>query len=271
MGAAALLRVTETLISIGVAIQALETLSARHIFSPVGLYDWNLLSTNVTWMRQGIRGALLNVLFQYPGFLILILLQLVGALAILSGQFPEQTFAAITAMLIVHMLFLLRNQYGLDGSDQMMLLVLTALFVYHLHPTNSMLTIVFGFLTGQLLLSYLTSGIAKAVSPMWRSGDAITGILSTNSYGSRILSRFFLKNHWAARMACWGVFCYECCGPLLVWVHPSAALAFIVIGTVLHLSISACMGLNIFFWSFTSTYPALYFFSQKFSWLGFHG
>ncbi len=261
---------TETLISIGVAIQALETLSARHIFSPAGLFDWNLLSTNATWMREGIRGALLNVLFQYPGFLVLIFLQLVAAVVILSGQFPEWTFAAISIMLIVHMLFLLRNQYGLDGSDQMMLLVLTALFVYHLYPTNSMLTIVFGFLTGQLLLSYLTSGIAKAISPAWRSGAAIAGILSTNSYGSRILSRFFLKYHWAARTACWGVFCYECCGPLLVWIHPGAALAFIAIGVTLHLSISACMGLNIFFWSFTSTYPALYHFAQKFTWVGFH-
>lgn len=260
----ALLRVTHILISIGVAILALETLVERRLFSSSGLYAWNILSTDIPWVRSRVVSAVLNALLQVPGFLVLVALQLVAALVLLSGRFPEWALAAITVMLAVHLLFLFRNQYGLDGSDQMMLLVLAALFIYHLHPTSGMLTIVFGFLVGQLFLSYLTSGIAKAISPVWRSGEAIVGILSTDSYGSRLISGFLHRHRWAALAVCWGVLGYESCGPLLAVITPNAALGFIVIGATMHIAIGVCMGLNVFFWSFTATYPALYYVSQRF-------
>lgn len=258
----ALLHITQILVSIGVAILALETLAEHRLFSSTGLYAWNVLSTNIWWTQSRIGSTVLNALLQYPGFLVLVSLQFAAALMLLSGWFPEWALAAVAVMLAVHMLFLFRNQYGLDGSDQMMLLVLAAVFVYQLHPTSGMLTIVFGFLTGQVLLSYLTSGIAKAISPVWRSGAAIVGILNTDSYGARLMARFLHKHGWAARAVCWGVLGYECCA-LLALIHPTVALGFIVIGAVLHLAIGVCMGLNVFFWSFTSTYPALYYVSQR--------
>ena len=260
----ALLRVTQILISIGVAVLALETLAERRLFSSAGLYAWNVLSTNIWWTQRGVGRAALNALLRYPGFLILISLQLAAALMLLSGLFPGWAVAAVAVMLAVHLLFLFRNQYGLDGSDQMMLLVLAALFMYQLHPTSGMLTIVFGFLTGQLIVSYLTSGVAKAISPVWRSGAAIVGILSTDSYGSRLLAGFLHRHHWAAVAVCWGVLGYECCGPLVALINPTAALGFMVVGATMHLAIGICMGLNVFFWSFTATYPALYYVSQRF-------
>lgn len=268
MGSATLLALTQILISIAVAIQALETLAARRLFASAGLYDWDVLSTNARWTKTGVAGAALNAVLHCPVFLVFTSLQLVASLVLLSGQLPEWSLTAVAVMLAVHMLFLLRNQYGVDGSDQMMLLVLAALFAYHLHPTGVMLTITFGFVVAQLMLSYLTSGIAKALSPTWRRGDAVALILNTRSYGSRVLSQFLLCHRWAALLACWGVVCYECCGPVLVWTHPVAALAFIAIGTMLHLMIGLSMGLNIFFWSFTSTYPAVYYFSHGFGLVG---
>jgi len=53
-----------------------------------------------------------------------------------------------------------------------------------------------------------------------------------------------------------------------VWIHPDAALAFIAIGAAFDVFIGMRMGLNIFFWSFASTYPAVCYVSQQFSWLG---
>ncbi len=264
MDSAALLRTTQVLISIGVAIQAAETLVARRLFSPAGLYDWRVLSTNARWTARGVGAALLNVLLSCPGILVLVCLQLLAALLVLSGLASAWMVVAVGIMLIVHMLFLFRNQYGTDGSDQMMLLVLAALFVYYLHPTSRMLTIVFGFVAGQLVVAYLTSGVAKAISPVWRSGKAIAGILNTHAYGAPSLARFFSRHRWAARAACWGVLCYECCGPVVCWIDPRVALGFFAAGAAFHFTIGLCMGLNIFFWSFTATYPAVYYFAQKF-------
>jgi len=268
MGPEALLRITQILISIGVTILALETLAARRLFSSAGLYAWQILSTTIDWTQTGIRGTVLNALLKYPRFLTLISLQLGAAFMLLSGRFPAFAMALVGVMLATHLLFLLRSQYGLDGSDQMTLLVLAALFVYYLHPTPGMLTIVFGFLTGQLFLSYLTSGIAKAVSPVWRSGAAIVGILDTEAYGSHAIASFLRKHVWAARAVCWCVLGYECCGPMLALIHPTLALAFIIVGVAMHLTIGIFMGLNVFVWSFTATYPALYYFAQRFSLLG---
>ena len=263
MGPEPLLRVTHILVSIGVATLALETLAARRLFSPAGLYPWEILSTHLGWtQRRGYRSGL-DILLGFPLFLVLVSVQFLAALALLSGWFPASTLAAVAAMLAVHLLFLLRNQYGLDGSDQMLLLVLAALFVYHLHPTATMLTIAFGFLTGQLLLSYLTSGVAKAISPVWRSGAAIGGILRTSGYGSRALAQFLSARRWAALVVCWGVIGYECGGPLLALITPHAALGFIALGALMHLAIGMCMGLNVFFWAFTATYPAVYYIAQR--------
>jgi hypothetical protein len=265
MGPEVLLRITHALVSIGVAILALETLSARRLFSSTGLYAWSILSTNIPWARGGVANSVFRVLLGYHGFLVLVCMQFVAALVLLSGHFPQCTLAAVAIMLAVHMLFALRNQYGLDGSDQMTLIVLAALLVYDLHPTGAMLTILFGFLTAQLFASYLTSGIAKAISPVWRNGAAIVGILNTDSYGSRMVTGYLSKHGWAARAVCWSVLGYECGGPLVALIDTRTALGFIVIGTMLHLSIGFCMGLNVFFWSFTSTYPAVYYMAHRFS------
>jgi len=174
----------------------------------------------------------------------------------------------IAIMLAVHMLMMFRNQYGLDGSDQMMVIVLWGLFLYQLHPTPTMLTIVFIFFCGQLVLSYLTAGIAKAISPVWRSGDAVKKILNTSSYGSRSASGFLMQHRFPALLSCWAVILFECLGPLAIWIRPDVALAFIAVGLTFHLFIAASMGLNIFFWSFISTYPAVYYCASRWSILG---
>jgi hypothetical protein len=41
------------------------------------------------------------------------------------------------------------------------------------------------FLAAQVALAYFTAGVAKAVSATWRSGRAMTAILSAEGYGTR--------------------------------------------------------------------------------------
>ncbi len=119
-----LLRLTELLISIGVAIQAAETLTSYRLYAPGGLYDWSVLATNNKWMLFGNVGRTLSVLFDYRAFMPLVAIQLCAAIVSVSGLLPHLALLWISILLGVHMLLLLRNQYGLDGSDQMMQIVL---------------------------------------------------------------------------------------------------------------------------------------------------
>jgi hypothetical protein len=259
---------TQTLIAVGVAIQSLEILAQRRVFSTDGLYNWDVLSTTARFTTVDPLGVILGYAFRYETFVAMALVQLAVAIAVLSGQFSAWSLTLCGLLFSGHLLFVFRNHYGLDGSDQMMLLVLAGLLAFHVHPTYKSQLIVSAFLTGQLVLSYLTAGIAKAISPVWRSGAAIQGILRTRSYGSRRLARFFLDHKSCARVMCWSVIIYECSGPVLAFVHPSLGVGFLVVGVLFHLSISISMGLNIFFWSFISTYPVAYWCMQRFSLLG---
>jgi hypothetical protein len=252
------IELTQTLVCVGVVIQSAELLAQNRLYAPGGLYDWNVLSTMAAWTKFGRRGAALKAMMRHQSFVTLTAIQLITALA-LFGVTPGYWRAPMIGVLLAcHLMFLLRSPFGLDGSDQMMLIVLAALFAYRLHPTPAMQAIAFGFVAGQLALSYITAGVAKAVSPTWRGGKAIEGILATNSYGSRRLARAFLDHRWAAVALCWSVILFECCGPPLAYLHPMVGAAFLACGFLFHLSIAFSMGLNIFFWSFIATYPAVW-------------
>jgi hypothetical protein len=265
MNPALLVRLTEIFIAAGASIQALEHLVGRRVYAPGGLYDWRVISTNARWMSCGPTGAILGALFEYRVFVGLIAAQLAAAVLLLVGILPGGALALTGVLLGVHMLFLLRNQYGLDGSDQMMLMVLWGLFAYRLHPTERMLTIAFAFIAGQLVLSYCTAGFAKATSKVWRGGDAVPKVLSTASYGTHWLADLLLRHRTLAVLSCWFVILYECGGPAVLWLHPAVCLAFIGVGAIFHLSIAMFMGLNIFFWSFIATYPAVYYCATRWS------
>jgi len=58
---------------------------------------------------------------------------------------------------------------------------------------------------------------------------------------------------------------FEVLGPLGVLTGPKPTLLFLVSGVLFHLSIAVAMGLNTFFWAFTSPFPAVYYMSQFFN------
>lgn len=245
---------------IGVAIGCLECLSQPGQLRSSGFYSWEVLRTLRGWT---VRGPLANAagwLFDAPAVLWLFAAQLVAAILAIAGVRPIAAWIAIA--LVVNLLFHLRNQHGLDGSDQMQTIVLASLLILQLAPTHTGRLAALCFIGAQSILSYLTAGIAKAISPTWRSGAAVGAILRTISYGGPVSARVFARRPILSRFACYGTLVFECALPLLVFVSPEACVVFVVIGIAFHASIAATMGLNLFFWSFVSTYPALYVISH---------
>jgi hypothetical protein len=244
------------LVMIGVAIGDIECLSQPAQLKSSGFYSWEVLRTLRGWTVRGPLATSAGWLFESPAVLWLFGAQLAAASLAIVGVRPIAPWIAIA--LVVNLLFHLRNQHGLDGSDQMQTIVLASLLILQLSPTETARIAALCFIGGQSVLSYLTAGIAKAISPTWRSGGAVAAILRTTSYGGPVSARVFADRPALSEFACYGTLVFECALPLLVFVSPGACLVFIAIGVAFHASIAATMGLNLFFWSFVSTYPALY-------------
>jgi hypothetical protein len=247
---------TTVLVMVGIAVSALEFLVQPAQLRPAGFYSWDVLRTIRGSTAAGPLATIAQRLFDSPGVIGLFGLQLLAALMAIAGAGPVVVWIGI--VLAVNMLFHMRNQYGLDGSDQMQTLVVAALFLFHLSPTETGRIAAIVFIAAQAILSYHASGFAKAISPTWRSGRAVGAILNTNSYGGPLAGRVTHRFPALSKLACWGTLVFECVMPVLVFVSPLACLVFIASGVAFHAGIAATMGLNIFFWSFISTYPALY-------------
>lgn len=252
-----------SLAAVAVVIDCLEVLANRREYAPGGIYNHEVLRTSHAWMLEGAPAAVLGTLFRYPNYLGLVAVQLLAAVLLLSHVHPALAPALITLVLLCRLLSHLRNQFGLDGSDQMLVVVFGGLAVFHAVPEPVAKAAALAFIALQSLLSYLTAGYAKLVSPVWRSGAAIGGILNTTSYGSAFFSRILLGNRLLSWLVCWSVLVFECALPLLVLFGMKSALVFVGVAAAFHLSVAVMMGLNSFLWAFSATYPCLLFLAAK--------
>lgn len=104
----------------------------------------------------------------------------------------------------------LRHQLGLDGSDQMNAIVLGALTLGLMAPSGYARDAAIWFIAFEALTSYFAAGVAKAVSPAWRSGRAIQGIIRTHSYGKANAALFLSRAPCISLALCWSVIIFEC-------------------------------------------------------------
>lgn len=255
-------RLTTVIVMVAAVLGAFELLASPLLFRADGFYSWEVLRTGHRWALDGSRAKWAAGVFGPRGMQCVFLTQVVAAVLAISRLGPEVLWIAV--VLAAHVTLHVRNTYGLDGSDQMQTIVLIALLVFHLAPNDIGKAIALGFVAAQSLLSYFSAGLAKLISPMWRDGTAISGVLDTVSYGNSLLTRIMLRHHFVAKALCWSTLLFECLMPLLVLTGPGGCLVFIAAGIAFHAGIAITMGLNLFLWSFAATYPCLYLLA---SWL----
>ncbi|HTD58196.1 MAG TPA: hypothetical protein VK672_04820 [Solirubrobacteraceae bacterium] len=256
-------------LAIGVGVDSLELVADRAQLREGGLYGYTVLATGRPMTLWGPFAPVFGAVFRYPAVLGLALAQLCCAMLLLLAGVAHTPALIVPAgvaaalILLARMLLYMRNQLGLDGSDQMMLVVCTGVAIALLVPDHGAQVLAIDYMAAQLLLSYAVAGVAKAISPSWRSGRAITGILSTIGYGSPPVGAFLKRHSPLALAACWSVIVFECSAPLLILLGTPGALAIIAVGLGFHVSIALLMGLNNFLWSFGATYPALLFLAHS--------
>jgi hypothetical protein len=155
------------------------------------------------------------------------------------------------------MLFYMRQQLGLDGADQMLVIVLVSAGLGEAFGDTPAGYAVVSYAALQLVLSYAIAGAAKAISSHWRSGRLLVGITGTIGYGHPRIHLLFQRSPLATKIACWAVIVFECSAVPLAFLGVKGAWLIIVAGLCFHIGIAFVMGLNIFLWAFAGCYPAL--------------
>lgn len=249
----------------GVAILSFEDVRSSSAFGDASLMSWRVSSRRSRWLTYGMVGQLINFILTHRHFRVLLYLRVISACAVVIGAVLGHLLVIpIIIILLALVAQSLRSPYGLDGAHQMHLLLFGALTFASLESDFSDITsnVVIIFISCQALLAYTVSGMAKLTSNVWRSGDALIGIMSTKSYGNAYIFRLLKRYPVSSTVACWGVILLECIMPIAFIV--GGPYFHVVLGGALlfHFLAAIVMGLNGFLFAFLATFPAMVFFRE---------
>lgn len=246
--------------AISLTVAGLEYLRVSADFGERGAFAWSVFRTARDTVR--LPPALHRVqaaLFRRTGSVVLVAIQLTAIFA--AALLPMRTWSQWIALLVSSVtlgLLAWRQRYGEDGADQMNLIVSVSLLLT-VGPFQSDTALKIGliFIAAQLVLSYASAGIAKIVSPVWRSGRAVGLVVDTASYGSRQAGAVLKKWPSFGRLLTWSVIVFEVSFVAAVFLPWPWIVLPLALGALFHTSIAFVMGLNNFVPAFLSTYPAV--------------
>lgn len=239
----------------GACVTAGEALLGRRDLGRGGLFDWACARTDyLTAIR---RSRTSSWLASDAATSLILGARLPALLAVASGA-PVAQPIGLAVLLTSVIWFHVRCPLGLDGADQMTLLVLAATSVASAVPSPRVELVATAFIGGQAVLAYATAGIAKAASTTWRSGTAMIFVLDTRSYGSQRLAGWLLDVRALPWISAWSVILFECAFPLVLLGHAPLTIGLLGVGALFHIGCAAVMGLNSFVFAFVATYPALW-------------
>ncbi|MBU4432855.1 MAG: HTTM domain-containing protein [Alphaproteobacteria bacterium] len=168
-----------------------------------------------------------------------------------SSPWPMVALAGLSLLILQRF----QGPYN-GGSDRMGLLALWCLTLSRLAPSLPLRELAFGYLAAQLILSYVISGGVKIVNPDWRSGRALRDVFRFSAYPvAEDLRRLADRPRLLMGMS-WAVMLFELVFPLAMISRPTLILA-LVIAAAFHLANACLFGLNRFFWTWLSVYPAI--------------
>jgi len=223
------------------------------------MYAWGIARLRLSSRFPNPSKAVLDKIFDLPGLRALLISRLALIAALLIVPIASSVFSVIVWSLVVQNLaFTWRRVMGDDGSDQMSAVILVTAAIC-VGPQSSPLLLKLGlwYLTAQCCLAYTAAGLAKLVSPIWRGGQAVPAILSTQSYGLPAIARFLKSRRRLSLILTWVVIIAESAFLLVLVIPWPWNLVFLIWGVAFHLSTAMIMGLNSFLWTFLATYPAV--------------
>jgi hypothetical protein len=237
-------------------IGLLELTLVRTELTAGGFLDWSMIG--ILSPRTRTRaGSLIRRAFRRLGdraFIGAVALNVVVACALLA--WPSVT-VLIAAGGVLHLVLVKRHHMTVDGSDQMMLVVLLTCLLGRIGGTADAARAAVTFLAAELTLSYLVAGLAKAFSPYWQSGKAFAMIAQTRMYGHPVAACVVRSRPAVGHVATWAVICGESLFVLGLTSPLPFLIAVLVAAAGFHIGCAVVMGLNRFLWTFAAGYPAV--------------
>jgi len=167
----------------------------------------------------------------------------------------------VSFVLLMTSLILLHYYQGPynGGADRMGMLVLTCLCLSHISKTEQWQTLILGYLSLQLVLSYFISGWVKVKNAEWRNGRALSDVFQFSAYPASESFRDWANSPFILKVASWVVILFELAFPFTLFSTLSLAAA-LVFAALFHVANACLFGLNRFVWAWISAYPALLWF-----------
>jgi hypothetical protein len=255
---------TKRIAAVGAFLASAEILAVHAEYRDGGLFSWQVMQVEYVPRPGRLLSRVLNAIMGSRAFTTITVSRTLAAATLVIVPNDETiSLVCITILVASTLQFHLRCPYGLDGADQMLLLILVALLVQSLFPADrDIAAVILTFIALQACLSYFVAGVSKLTSPLWRSGEALSQVLNTESYGSRLASNMLFRLPWGGRALNWSVVGFECAFPLVLVVGMPTALVFVVWGVLFHLGSASLMGLNTFLWAFGASYPSVLYLSS---------
>jgi len=253
---AAILDLVERLAAVTVLLSGVELFLARSELRDGGVLDWRHLALRRPGTRIDRFFAILpgRRLFDDPVFFIVVAIELAGA-AVMAVE-PTSTVGPLVC-LVCHVLVMRRIYPAVDGSDDMLMVILGVAILRTLATAPEAQLAAVLFLAGQSALSYLTSGLSKAQSRTWWNGAGLRGVLTTRTYSEPHLARFIGTHPLITRVLGPFTIVWESAFPLAVLAGPEPAIVAVVVAASFHLACAFVMGLASFSWAFGAVLPAV--------------
>jgi hypothetical protein len=264
MDVASVARMSGLIAGTGMAISTLEFIANIRQCRNDGLFSWAIWRES-KWSKHPRLRTLTHPLFDFPGvlFVLLVRLSLIGGLLYGLSRGTRLDPVLLTALVATQFYVSFRYPAGKDGSDQMSTIVLVMLCVISWFPARPVIGVAcIVFIAFQAVLSYLTAGVAKLISPHWRSGDIILGVLGTETYGSRFMAGLLRDHTFVRRSMNYATMAFELLIFLALLLPFPWNAYFLAIPLIFHASCSVMMGLNIFIFAFAATFPPLLYVSN---------
>lgn len=252
--------------AVGIAVATAEDLRRFSIFSDGGLLSWQVLQLSTRATAEGVTWRWISRLFRPTVFRAALLFRLfvAGALAVTAviGWGPSYLFVigSLGLFLATALISLRSRGFGLDGAHQMNLIILGHMAVFWSVPADSAIRpwclVILGL---HAVLAYVASGVFKAIGPMWRRGDAISGIMGAKIYGHRQMGRFLNSHRGLSFLVCWFTIVFEVSFVAAPFSDSGTLSALLAIGLIFHMANAVLMGLGGFLFAFVATYPAIVF------------
>lgn len=187
----------------------------------------------------------------------LVFAQLALAFPLGIGWAPTVT-AGLLLILSVEAVRRFQGPYN-GGADRLRLLMLSCVFLSHVLPGQTAPQVALGYLAVQMMLSYTAAGWAKLANPDWRQGRALHDVFAMSVYPVSEQVRAWagkprlLRGLSGIVLAFEVLFPFALLGATTLQVALGAALVF-------HVGNACAFGLNRFVWIWLAGYPSLLWF-----------